>query len=107
MKKTLIGAALAALLLSPTPSQAMDAHEFCSLVSKNARLAMVKRQEGVSMRRLIGAITDMTGPMAELARLAIQDAYSRPRYSSREYQLDAISDFENEWYSDCYERATQ
>lgn len=70
-------------------------HEFCKSVSNLAETAMTYRQEGISVVAMIEAVD------LPVSRFLIKEAYKMPRYSSEEYQRQAISDYRDEYYINC------
>lgn len=95
---TAITAALS-LTVSPVSEAQQDIPtpmEFCTSTSEMAEAVMSARQGGVPMRE---AMEIMEG--REFHERMVMVAYERNRYSTQEYQQEAITEFGNAWFSAC------
>lgn len=88
----------------PLPSYEQSSNDHCSSIEGLARTVMEARQRGVSMSQIMQLI-QQTNPDAAtlaLARRMVTDAFNEPRYSTREYQQRAATDYGNTWAAVCY-----
>lgn len=90
--------AIAGLLLCSTASASTD---FCKEVDGVAKSVMGARQRGVAMADVYAVTDKMDGYLQGLFRMAIKEAYAKPRFSSEEYQEKAVSDFRSEMFQAC------
>lgn len=84
--------------------RADSSHEACSILAGTAKAVMQGRQQGVPIQGLMQIAIKND---SSITKLMIQEAYELPRYSTKEYQQKAISDFSNQWYLDCYKVAQE
>lgn len=90
----------AVLWFAPLPTAAQtqsDYMELCREISNLAESIMSNRQSGASMVQMMD-IADGNG----LAQSLVAAAYEEPRYSTPQYQQEAISDFRDQAYLECY-----
>ncbi len=73
------------------------AMQFCMAVSDFAHAVMRNRQNGTPMSKVM---EEAAGE--RLHEELIVEAYSRPRYSSKEMRERQVLDFENEVYGYCF-----
>jgi hypothetical protein len=95
IKTITMAAALAATLLTTTPVTAEE--DVCAELAELARDLMEMRQDGFPLSELMKIAKG-----EELLRLLALDAYGVPRFSSKEYQDLAITDFSDKWALACY-----
>lgn len=74
-----------------------DYMELCREISTLAESIMSNRQSGTSIVQMMD-IADGNG----LAQSLVAAAYEEPRYSTPQYQAEAISDFRDQAYLECY-----
>jgi hypothetical protein len=74
----------------------------CNSIASYAETAMTKRQEGFLMVQMMEiAIGSDSDNVNEFGRTIIIEAYEHPRYSTTEFQREAIADFRDRWYLWC------
>jgi len=95
IKTITMAAALAATLLTTTPVTAEE--DVCVSLAELARDLMELRQDGVPLSDLMKIAKG-----EELLRLLALDAYRESRFSSKEYQDLAVTDFSDKWALACY-----
>ena len=88
---------LALLIALSTPTMASVTPELCSKLSTTAGNIMLKRQEGVSMVRIMA----MMGDSATLQSMVVE-AYEVRRHPAPMWQEREIDDFRDKWYLTCY-----
>lgn len=82
---------------------------YCLSIESTAGTIMEARQVGVPMAKVMKHTHPKTGDdkidegVEKIMKAMVMDAYKRPRFSSKEYQQNAILDFRNEWYLSCLE----
>ena len=76
------------LLTSTVTAQANK--ELCTAISDNASLIMELRQSNAPLSDVLEVVDGIT-----LLEELVMEAYKEPRYSSDEYQSNAIADFGN------------
>jgi len=69
---------------------------YCKVMSEFAHLAMEHRQAGTQMSKIIEVAEN-----DNLLQGVLVEAYSRPRYDTKESQGREVVDFENEVYALC------
>lgn len=90
--KTLI---ITLLLITPLTAQAA----ICDDLSDVSGAIMTARQNGMSMSELWRVKADKR--LRPYTRSKIKDAYSEPKYSTDEYQQNAINDFKDQAFLEC------
>ena len=70
--------------------------EQCDNLHGLASEVMIARQSGRSLQDVIQA-TDNNAFVRRMARIA----WERPRYSTERYQQQEVTDFADQWYSQC------
>ena len=82
--------------------------ERCDMISSTAEKIMQGRQSGVAMSKHIEAVNDAypEGQRALWHEL-VSMAHERPRFSSPEYRREAVTDFGNTVYQECYKTLTK
>ncbi len=95
---------LATILLCTAATSNADTREaICPEIANLAMTIMSARQTGVPIETLMQAADQDVEQMYEdLAKAMIMDAYSAPRYSSEEFQQQAITEFGNAVSVACY-----
>jgi hypothetical protein len=96
MKKTLLVAFVTTMAIS---AHADEYREMCNSLSGAARKTMERRQEGVSMQKLMEIAKGN-----ELIEGIIISAYDSPRYSTKEMQARSVEDFRDKWYLECIKK---
>ncbi len=91
--KTLI--IVLALAISTT-AIAKDKPTTCERVESLARVTMKLRQNGVSLKRVLGQDNE-----TEYTRNMLLAAYSKPRYNTKAVQDRVIGDFANKYFLAC------
>ena len=103
MKKAIL---ILILLATPATLAAAAAeetiHERCTALSQLAEQTMRNRQDGVSIVKMMETSQDET-PVGRLARAIILDAYKRPKFRTKSYQVEAATSFSNDVYLECIE----
>ena len=95
LKTITLAAALAATLLTTTPVTAKE--DVCISLAELASSVMELRQGGVPLSEMMKIAEG-----DELLRLLALDAYSEPRFSSKEHQDLSVTDFSDKWALACY-----
>jgi len=95
--KALTALTLAILMALSTTALASVNPELCSKLSTTAGNIMLKRQEGVSMVRIMA----MMGDSATLQSMVVE-AYEVRRHPAPMWQEREIDDFRDKWYLACY-----
>lgn len=72
--------------------------ELCSSISRTAGTAMMARQNGASMAKLMEE--DLKG-MQTLWEMMVEEAFQTPRFSTPSNRQRAEDDYANEWYLRC------
>jgi len=80
------------------PLQAGDWRKTCGSVGELATTIMESRQSGVSMAKMMGAVS---GEENSLAEKLIISAYDSPRYSTERMQKRTVEEFRDEVYLEC------
>lgn len=93
MKKLILAAAIA---VSSMPVFSAD----CNGIANLASSIMEVRQQGVSMRKVIAALSDDKG-ISDIAMAMVKDAYDRPQFGTDKYQAKEIVSFEDVWFKAC------
>ena len=100
--------AILILILLATPATPATAaaeetiHETCTAVSQLAEQTMRNRQNGVPIVKMMETSQEET-PVGKLARAIILDAYKRPKFRTKSYQVEAATSFSNDIYLECIE----
>lgn len=100
MKKLII--ALSLVLSAQSMAGEITKADICASYSSLAGVVMMKRQEGVDMARMIAALNG--GDSYDTSLIIIKAAYALPRFSTPDYQQNAIIDFKNDVMSECMGR---
>ena len=100
MKKLII--ALSLVLSAQSMAGEITKTDICASYSLLAGVIMTKRQEGVDMARMITALNG--GDSYDTSVTIIKAAYALPRFSTADYQQNAIIDFKNDVMSECMGR---
>lgn len=91
------------LILAITLTTSVHAKDNCIVLSEISANIMSNRQHGTDITRLINLINKPRfATQKPYAQIKIIDAYNEPRYSTTEYQDQAIADFKNEAYLECF-----
>jgi hypothetical protein len=75
--------------------------DLCKSLGKSGELTMRSRQQGVDMSAVM-ELANKAGPMKQVLRHMIIDAYDEPQYSSKEMQDRVIKEFSNQAQLKCY-----
>jgi hypothetical protein len=97
MKKLILAAALIAASTSATTANAEEGMD-CEAIEALAKQIMIARQNNMPISRLMSVAGGNPGIESMVVR-----AYDEPRFSTRDYQQNAINDFANEAASTCYQ----
>lgn len=95
MKKCL---AVASLLLC---QHALATSDLCKQIDGAAETVMKARQQGVPIAEIYKSTEKADSYVQGLFRMTAKEAYSKPRFSSEEYQQKAVDDFRNEMFMAC------
>ena len=91
------------LILAITLTTSTYAKDNCIGLSEISANIMSNRQHGTDITKLINVINKPRfATQKPYAQMKIIDAYNEPRYSTTEYQDQAIADFKNEAYLECF-----
>lgn len=76
----------------------------CKQIAELAAEMMDARQSGVPMYKQIEVINNEPGlsDLTQLLERIIVDAYDSPRYSTQSHKKQAIDDFRNDVYLECF-----
>lgn len=80
--------------------QAVAGQGSCEVIGILAKSVMSARQGGVPMQDVLGHGGD-SKEVDELTRLLAIAAYEQPRFSSKDYQDRATTEFQNQMYLAC------
>ena len=77
--------------------------DLCAEVSEIAETIMERRQEGVSMQKMMDIIAYGTGSKGatNITETLIMKAYEIPRYRVKDNRERAVQEFKNRWYLAC------
>lgn len=92
---------IGALLFTPIVSNSKTNKMNCSDIHEVATNIMKGRQSGIDITKFADIVAETNGE-GGVMELLLMDAYEQPKFSSQEYQLDAIKEFANKWYVACY-----
>ena len=94
--------AITMLLFLAVPAMAEEKTDFdlCYELSELAGVVMEKRQEGISMGRVMGAMLESGDNNPIWSDMVIR-AYEEPRMQVPENQRRMIQDFKNQYYLEC------
>ncbi len=97
MKKIILAVLL---MTAASTSQAATDHETCVAVQGIAKAVMKNRQTGVGIDSVMG-IANNAGKLKPLITDIVITAYDSPKFSTSDYQEEAITEFGNSYYIDC------
>ena len=100
MRKIILAAAI-------TASFSAHSNDLCESIYGLAETIMDARQEGVEMPILINSFRETAEEsnapkILELANEMTIAAYESPRYSTERNRQNAVKDFANNWYVQCF-----
>ena len=102
MKKTIILAIAAAMLIFSIPTQSKADSGRCGALEELARTVMEKRQNGFPMKTLVDAISGIGDKKGRKAvKMMVIMAYDVPNYNSEEYEREAVNNFADKFYKMC------
>lgn len=102
MKNLIIAAMMFVPTITFAEEQKMTPEQTCGLVANLSKSIMDNRQIGVPLVDMIGIPDNIeVEALANIVRDIILEAYDRPKYSSKEYQLEAAEEFSNEVMLEC------
>lgn len=91
------------LILAITLTTSVHAKDNCIVLSEISANIMSNRQHGTDITRLVKLFQKpQYATMRPYATAKAIQAYEEPRYSTTEYQDQAIADFKNEAYLECF-----
>lgn len=102
MKKLILALAVAGSFTT-TIAQAeftADEHETCTFFEDLAAKIMDARQTGTAMKDAMQLAIDAK---SDIAMDMVEQAYSEAAYSTEKYQQEAVNEFADKWYGDCYQ----
>ncbi|MCK2183538.1 hypothetical protein [Halomonas getboli] len=85
---------------APAPPKPATDHEICSSISETAETVMRARQNGASMREMMGRVGDNS-----LLHTMIMEAFQDPRFSTEPMQNRWVLRFSNNYYLQCMQQA--
>ena len=100
MKKQLVLILIA--FSSYTFSISEEAMEMCSSFKGMAEAIMTNRQDNLDMSKMIEVLMEQDEAIHEIGMAMIVDAYELPSYSSESNKKEAVSEFSNEVYLECF-----
>ena len=86
------------MIVQLTLAATMTATAHCGNVADAAEQVMLARQSGAPMRDMMETAVESR---IELLPHLVEDAYSRPRYSTDRHQQKSVLDFTDQWYLEC------
>lgn len=93
--------AIAAVVLTVSPAWA-DAIETCKHAASLAGKVMEARQNGATIKDVIGPILDSTPKESKrLMQSIVMGAFEQPRYTTPINQRNAVADYENDTFVSC------
>lgn len=91
-------------ILAITLTTSAYAKDNCIGLAEISANIMSNRQHGTDITKLINLINKPRfATQKPYAQMKIIDAYNEPRYVTVEYQDQAIADFKNEAFLECYQ----
>lgn len=106
IKKILLAAAISAMMAAPTYAQVAESSiddSGCRFAMDLSEVVMKGRQLGVPITEpvdnFVGALEDKAEK--DMVMKLILDAYDEPKYSTVEYQQEAVDEFANRYYLAC------
>jgi hypothetical protein len=90
------------IFLIPSFAIADDKADMCASLSDMARSIMGARQNGAAMSEMIKIAQNTDPKLVDLVSSIVVAAYDEPRFSSPEYQREAVDDFGNAVYLTCF-----
>lgn len=87
---------LTALLSAPT-----IADDSCSQFYGLGETIMKSRQNGVPLPTMMGVVNDADKDLKSILKEVVVNAYSQPRYNSKDLQIKVINEFANDLYVEC------
>ncbi len=100
MKKQLVLILIA--FSSYTFSISEEAMEMCSSFKGMAEAIMTNRQDNLDMSKMIEVLMEQDEAIHEIGMAMIVDAYELPSYSSESNKKEAVSEFSNKVYLECF-----
>ncbi len=98
---------------SPSTFSKTEVTELCEKIEWYAGIIMTNRQNGMSMSESLRVLNSTKSTdeaigkiMKEFAEKIIIEAYDVPEYNVYENQQEAIKDFKNEQFRECYRSFT-
>jgi predicted ABC-class ATPase len=103
MMNTIFAFAMAAAVAdTPAPATTEGLMSYCRSLGELSEAIMQARQNGVSTMVLLDIIATEEDPgETSLATRIVVMAYKQPRFSTREFQTEAVRDFRNEIETQC------
>ena len=86
------------MIVQLTLAATMTATAHCGNVADAAEEIMLARQNGAPMRDMMETAVESG---VDLLPHLVEDAYSRPRYSTGRHQKKSVLDFTDQWYLEC------
>ena len=98
--------AIAIFALTSSSAFAVDKFEVCGKLNESATLMMTNRQNGHSLKKLMGDLNSIKVDASEEAAMNVYremlvNAFQVPAYRTSELKEKAITDFADKYYSNC------
>ena len=102
MKNLIIAAMMFVPTITFAEEQKMTPAQTCGLVANLSKSIMDNRQIGVPLVDMIDVPDNIEiEALANIVREIILEAYDRPKFSTKEYQIEAAEEFSNEVLLSC------
>ena len=101
-RRYFIPAALLALCCSAQAAPPEESKEQCKILEGAAKVVMTARQEGAPMSKLWDLADGLENKVLNnMYKQIIQDAYAQPKLPAEPQQQEAVTDFQNKYFSAC------
>lgn len=109
--KKILGLCLVFLIYSAnaTANVKDDQEEMCLEAMAMAQAAMSVRQDGLPLHEALQNINQLyrddgiSKREYDLVKMILRDAYSKPKFSTKEYQNEAVNEYSSKYYLACME----
>lgn len=76
-------------------AQAKYTAEDCKVIAEHAEVIMAMRQDGADMSKMYERLT------MNISRLMIDEAFSKPQFSTEKHKKQMVTSFKNSWFKSC------
>lgn len=89
------------ILLTALLSSSVMADDSCSQFYGLGETIMKSRQNGVPLPTMMGVVNEADKGLKDVLKDVVVNAYSQPRYNSKDLQIKVINEFANDLYVQC------